>query len=250
MAAFTAAWTQAQDQGQLAAIELGCWMFCANAATVIGFQETSASRGAFLIRLTAVFTPFVALAAGQRSGTSVWAGSALAFVGGLLISLGQHGAGESLSDISTGDLVMVGAAAIWSCQTVRLGQLVAKHDIGQLSYRQMTVNAILCGGWCTYDHVSKSGAIFPSITVAGTIDPWRWVALLWPAFGPWGVGTMLQLMGQQSISAARTQIILASDPLWATLIAGLLLGSSEQQLGFWGWIGAVCILSASVTSRE
>lgn len=244
------AWQRLQDSGQLAALELGCWMFVANAATVIGFQETSASRGAFLIRLTAVFTPFVALLAGQRPPALVWAGSALAFLGGLLISLGQHGPGDGLTGVNTGDLIMAGAAVVWSCQTVRLGLLVAKHDVGRLSYRQMTVNALLCSLWYAYSQVSQTGSLLPSWEAQEWGDPWRFVALLWPAIGPWGLGTVLQLVGQQSISATRTQIILASDPVWATLFAGLLLGSSEQQLGVWGWVGAACILLASVSSRE
>ncbi len=43
----------------------GCWAFLANAATVVGFQNTAAGRGAFLIRLSAIFTPMVASLAGS-----------------------------------------------------------------------------------------------------------------------------------------------------------------------------------------
>ena len=54
--------------------------------------QASASRGAFLIRLTAVFTPVVAAAQGQRPNRSVWAGCLLALAGGVLISTGGQAA--------------------------------------------------------------------------------------------------------------------------------------------------------------
>ena len=61
---------------------------------------------------------------------------------------------------------------------------------------------------------------------------------------------VLQMQGQRDVSAARTQIILASDPVWATIFAGVLLGADEQNLGPVGWVGAACILAASLLSRE
>ena len=50
-----------------AGVEIGLWAFLANACTVTGFQNTAASRGAFLIRLSAILTPLVASLAGQGS---------------------------------------------------------------------------------------------------------------------------------------------------------------------------------------
>ncbi len=41
------------------------------------------------------------------------------------------------------------------------------------------------------------------------------------------------------------QILMASDPLWATLFAGLL-GSQEQDLGSFGYIGGACIVGGAV----
>lgn len=60
---------------------------------------------------------------------------------------------------------------------------------------------------------------------------------------------MLQLRAQKTVSASRTQIILATDPLWASAFAKLL-GSAEQGLGAVGWAGAAGILAASIVSRH
>ncbi len=42
------------------------------------------------------------------------------------------------------------------------------------------------------------------------------------------------------------QILLASDPLWATLFAGVL-GSAEQDLGAFGWAGGALIVSGTTS---
>lgn len=73
--------------------------------------------------------------------------------------------------------------------------------------------------------------------------------MLWPALGPWGVGTALQVLGQKTISSSQTQILLASDPLWATLFAGVL-GSAEQDLGAFGWAGGAAIVTGAVLAAS
>ena len=69
--------------------------------------------------------------------------------------------------------------------------------------------------------------------------------LLWPAVGPWGLGTALQAAGQGTCGASQTQLLLASDPLWATLFAGLLCGS-EQMMGTLGYAGGAAIVAGAV----
>ena len=59
----------------------------------------------------------------------------------------------------------------------------------------------------------------------------------------------VQLRAQRVVSASKTQIILATDPLWASLFARVL-GSAEQSLGLVGWAGAAGILAASAVARH
>ena len=61
----------------------------------------------------------------------------------------------------------------------------------------------------------------------------------------WGLGTALQAAGQRSCTSSHTQLLLASDPLWATLFAGLL-GSAEQSMGVLGWAGGTAIVGGAV----
>lgn len=54
------------DSSWAAGLEVGVWAFAANTCTVVGFENTAASRGAFLIRLSAILTPMVASLAGVQ----------------------------------------------------------------------------------------------------------------------------------------------------------------------------------------
>ncbi len=57
----------------------------------------------------------------------------------------------------------------------------------------------------------------------------------------------LQAIGQKTCSSSQTQILLASDPLWATLFSGLL-GSGEQALGAYGLLGGGAIVGGAVVA--
>ena len=113
---------------QLAAgAELGAISAAANAATLIGFEDTLAARGSFLLRTSVMFTPILAALGGQQTPRAVWLGAGTAFVGGLLIagddlsSQGQHS--SSLISLSGGDLMLIIAALLWAVQVSGLGPL-------------------------------------------------------------------------------------------------------------------------------
>lgn len=38
-------------------------------------------------------------------------------------------------------------------------------------------------------------------------QPLNWAVMLWPAVGPWGAGTALQVAGQGTITASQTQVL-------------------------------------------
>ncbi len=106
---------------QLAAgAELGAISAAANAATLLGFEDTLAARGSFLLRMSVMFTPVLGAIAGQQTPQVVWLGAGTAFAGGLLIagdnlsSQGQHS--SSLLNLSGGDVMLIIAALLWALQ--------------------------------------------------------------------------------------------------------------------------------------
>jgi drug/metabolite transporter (DMT)-like permease len=236
------------DRLLLAGAEVGAWGFLANAATVSGFQNTAASRGAFLIRLSAIMTPLIASLAGEAISLRIWAGCIAALAGGVLMTLSHSGsdAAGAFSGLAAGDGLLIGAALLWSIQTVRLGRHAAKFEPLAMAAASMTAMAVLSDVWLAADVSSAVISGKPADSVwAGCRVPLNWAVMLWPAFAPWGAGQALQVAGQSMISSSQTQILMASDPLWATLFAGVL-GSAEQDLGPAGWAGGALIIAGAV----
>ena len=58
---------------------------------------------------------------------------------------------------------------------------------------------------------------------------------------------VVQAIGQKTCSSSQTQILLASDPLWATLFSGFV-GSGEQALGAYGLLGGGAIVGGAVVA--
>ncbi len=235
-----------------AGFEIGLWAFIANCSTITGFENTTTSRGTFLIRLSAMFTPVVASLAGERFPLPVWLGCFAAFSGGVLISAdssSSQAAGSSFLSLSSGDLFIIFAAFMWSVQTVSVGRHAPNFAPTTLAKFQLATMSLLSASWLAFDairHVQggAQSAELHSLWGGGS-HLLNWGVMLIPAIGPWSVGTALQAKGQSQVPSAVAMIILASDPLWAILFAGLV-GGNEQHLGSLGWVGAAGILSASV----
>ncbi|DBA82131.1 TPA: hypothetical protein ACH3X1_007121 [Trebouxia sp. C0004] len=232
-----------------AGCEIGLWAFIANCSTITGFENTTTSRGTFLIRLSAMFTPILAALAGERFPIPVWLGCFAAFAGGLLISAdnsSSQAVGGSFLNLSSGDLFIIFAAFMWSVQTVSVGRHAPNFAPTTLAKFQLATMSLLSALWLAFDalQVLQEGRELHRLWGGGT-NLLNWGVILIPAIGPWSIGTALQAKGQSQVSSAVAMIILASDPLWATLFAGLV-GANEQHLGPLGWVGATGILFASV----
>ncbi|KAK9867587.1 hypothetical protein WJX84_010689 [Apatococcus fuscideae] len=237
-----------------AGAELGLISAAANAATLLGFEDTLAARGAFLLRTSVMFTPILAAVAGRQTPRAVWLGAGTAFVGGLLIagddlsSQGQHS--SSLLSLSGGDAMLIIAALLWALQIVRQGRLAPQYPPIALAANQLGFMALGLGLWLA---LTAAGDVWngQSWTAVwpGASNPTAWLIALWPAIFPWGLGGVLQLRAQTMVSPSLTNIVLATDPLWATLFSALL-GTGEQRLGFQGWLGGAAIVLACITASQ
>jgi drug/metabolite transporter (DMT)-like permease len=120
--------TPGNPQERCAGLELGVWAFAANLVTLFGFSRTSATMGAFLLQCSALFTPMCSclLAKSRPPPPSLYA-AGLAFLGASLIFAGKLvSSGGTLHKLGlSGALLILLAAAIWSIQIVRQGQVCA-----------------------------------------------------------------------------------------------------------------------------
>lgn len=235
-------------------LELGIYVFIANIAQVLGLQQTSASRAAFLIQLQTVFVPVLGTLLGTDS-ISLTAGfsSTVAVAGVLLLSLDKSAGTQSSL---TGDSLEVLSAVFFSLYIVRLSKVANKVAPNPLVATKIAVQAFLSIGWATITefqiHAQKPvQVVVDSVVLNNATDPWTlgsigisvaiviWTGLLSSAFSGWA-----QTKGQQAVPANEAALIFATQPLWATAIAAVVLGESFGSRGFAG--GGLIIMATLI----
>jgi hypothetical protein len=134
-------------------LELGSYLFIANCLQVVGLQTVASDRAGFLVQLTTVMVPFVeALFAGNLTAVPLktWFACILAFLG--LFVMGLDGALLTTNPVSTfvtalssftqGDLLIVGAAVLYTLHVVRLGRYAKDTAPMKLAATKATSEAI------------------------------------------------------------------------------------------------------------
>jgi drug/metabolite transporter (DMT)-like permease len=214
-------WTAGVALGLLLA--LGYWLQTA------GLERTTVSSAGFITGLYVVFTPLLAYALFRtRIGGAVWIGVALALAG--LAMLSGVGAGDPVGDL----LVLLGSAA-YSVQIVLMERYAPRYD--PLAFTQVEMLAAF-GGFAAAA-VALGQVELPS---GWTV----WYALLVTGIFASALGFVVQTWAQRRLSAARTALAFAMEPVWAGLFGLWLAG---DRLGTVGWGGCAVIMAGIVVAE-
>ena len=214
-------WTVATALGLLLA--LGYWLQTA------GLERTTVSSTGFITGLYVVFTPLFAYAL-FRIRVSGWiiAGVVLSVTG--LALLAGVGVGDPVGDA----LVLLGSAA-YSLQIVLLERYARSVDAIAFTFVEML--AAFAG--------------FAVIAVArGELEVPRgwtvWGALLVTGVFASALAYLVQVWAQRRLSAARTALAFALEPVWTAIFGYWLAG---DRLGAVGWSGAALIMAGIVVAE-
>lgn len=198
-------------------LALGYWLQTA------GLERTTVSNAGFITGLYVVFTPLLGFVLFRtRVGRTIWVGVALALAG--LAMLSGVGAGDPIGDL----LVLLGSAA-YSLQIALMERYAPRYDA--LAFTQAEMVAAFAG--------------FAVVTVAvGDVELPRggtvWFALLVTGIFASALGFLVQTWAQRRLSAARTALAFALEPVWAGLFGFWLAG---DRLGVLGWGGCAVIMA-------
>lgn len=88
---------------------------------------------------------------------------------------------------------MVMSAVLWSLQTVRLGRHARSCEPLTLAQHQTATFALLSALWLASSYVAVEGPSPVGSLLGNGTAFLTWAAVLWPAVGPWGIGTALQV---------------------------------------------------------
>jgi len=215
--------------GWSAGVGLGLLLALGYALQTAGLERTTVSSAGFITGLYVVFTPLLGLLLFRtRVGRVVWLGVALAVAG--LAMLSGVGAGDPLGDV----LVLLGSAA-YSLQIVLMERYAPRYDA--VAFTQAEMLAAFAG--------------FAVVAVAlGQVEMPRgwtvWGALLVTGIFASALGFLVQTWAQRRLSAARTALAFAMEPVWAGLFGFWLAG---DRLGVLGWGGCAVILAGIVVAE-
>jgi drug/metabolite transporter (DMT)-like permease len=215
--------------GWAAGLSLGLLLGLGYALQTAGLERTTVSSAGFITGLYVVFTPLLGLLLFRTQvGRIVWLGVALS-VGGLALLSGV-GVGDPRGDL----LVLLGSAA-YSLQIVLMERYAPRYDA--VAFTQAEMLAAFAG--------------FGVVAVArGQIElpsGWTvWYALLVTGIFASALGFLVQTWAQRRISASRTAIAFAMEPVFAGIFGFWLAG---DRLGVVGWSGCALIMAGILVAE-
>ena len=241
-------------------MELAVWNFLAQGLLNVGLLTTGSARASFLTQCSVLFTPIISTLIGkQLVGQKVWFGCFIALVGLMILTVGGGTAVASSSSelfsfsLSSGDLFVLGGALSWSMYLFRVSILGPKHSNNEIQLQGVKTGlvALLYSVWWFVSSIMNA-AEGETIGLFGSLPPWMvssyvvWVALFFSAIGPGTIADILQQKGQSVVSASEANVILSSEPVFATLFAVFLFGEGTSLFEIVG--GGLILCAALIAS--
>jgi drug/metabolite transporter (DMT)-like permease len=194
-----------------------------------GLERTTVSSTGFITGMYVVLTPVIALVLLRSSiGAAAWVGVALSVVGLAMLS-GVHGGSVS------GDLLVLGGAAVYSLQIVLMERFAPRFD--PLAFTLVEMAAAF------------AGLLVVSLALGdlGVPRGWTvWGALLVTGVFASALAFLVQTWAQRRTSATRTALAFTMEPAWAALFGYTIAG---DRLGPVGWVGCAVIMAGIVLAE-
>ena len=216
-------------RGTLAGLGLGGLLALGYALQTAGLARTTVSSTGFITGLCVVLTPITAyLLFRDRIPGAVWVGVGLSTLG--LALLFGIAAGSP-----AGDVLVLGGALSYALQIVLLERYAPDYDPVAFTLVEM-VAAFL--GFTAIAFARGDLSVPHGWTV--------WGALLVTGVFASALAFLVQTWAQRRLSATRTALVFAAEPVFAGLFGFALAG---DRLGAAGWAGCILILAGIVVSE-
>jgi drug/metabolite transporter (DMT)-like permease len=207
-------------------------------AFIQGLYRTRAGNASLLLALVPVFILLFSWRSEPKPGVGVWGGVILSVLGVALVS----GAALQVEGPVTmaGDILMLGAAAVWALYTVGIRPLITRY--GSI---QATAWTLWVGGAAIF----LAGVPALARQDWGAVDRFAWLGLLYSALLSIGLAYLLWYRGVEQIGGARTAVYSNLTPVVALATGWLWLGESLSLLAIVGTamvlIGLMAVRSVS-----
>ncbi len=211
---------------------LGLLLFAGYALQTTGLQFTTVSKAGFITGLYVPLIPvFFFLFLRQRPALVAVIGVVLSFLGLFLLSLNN----QFSFSISTGEVLIFGAALAYAAHVVFIGKFSPGKDMTNLAIIQLSLTSVLSFAFLPFAHElhnAPPAQFWPIAVLMGVLD----------------IAYTLLVMNrvQQRVGGIRATLIYSLEPLWAALAGVVVAG---DVLSVPAWIGCGCILAGMIVGR-
>lgn len=203
-------------------------------AFILGLELTLAGNASLMLALVPILVLLFEVR-GERQGAWVWIGGALSVVGVALVS----GSALRVEGSATlrGDLLLIGAAAVWAIYTVGSRPLIRRYGSIQATAWPLWAGSV---GICLLG--------LPDLLAQdwGRLGTAEWGGLLYSALLSIGLAYLLWYRGVERLGGARTAIYSNVTPVVALATGALWLGEPLTLLSL---LGAALVLGGLVLVR-
>ena len=251
------------------ALEIGAYNTMGTLCQTWGLSLSSATRSAFLVQATALWTPLLSAAFGMVPSPLLWLSSFIALGSTAFVTLDQaqvsssslNSVGPGLESfatgVSVGDLTILASAFFYSLSTVRIPKYANKMPPIQLAFGKSAVLAVVA--LVSLTSVILNDASTQGLSIQSIVDAcyrlwpgasWNqttaFILLAWSASGPGALSAFLHIKGQSMVSPTDAQVVFATVPLWSALLAALFLPG--EHVGTLTWVGGAGMLLAGLVA--
>lgn len=212
---FRAPWSRGELRGGLLLTVLLASGFACQA---VGLQYTTPARSAFIVALSSVLAPFVALIVlRHRTGWMMVVALAIAGLGIYFLTAPNAGG------LNRGDLWTMITATVFGGHIVAVAELSKRYDARRLVWLQIagtTIGVAIATLLLERVRIAWSPSLLAALVFTGVIA--TSVALVW------------QMRGQRHMSSARASLLFCLEPVFAAVTSWLYWGeelSLTQALG-------------------
>lgn len=220
-------WTQPEIWK--AGIPCGIALFVASGLQQIGIVDTDAGKAGFLTALYIVLVPLVGLFFHSRPPKTAWFSMIIAVIGLYLLSC------AGVSQINTGDLLLIGSALAFAFQIVLVGHLGSHVNSIALNCIQSLVSGLLSLVAMFLWEQPQMDAVINC-----------WLPIGYAGILSSGVAYTLQILGQKHLPSAPASLIMSLESVFAALTGWLLLHETMRPVEM---VGAALMFAAVILSQ-
>ena len=229
----------------LAGAECGLWIAAGYVVQCLALQGTTAAKGALLAALQVVVVPAVVVLfpalrpkEGKQPTMKDWVCAGAALAGVALLEL------QGLTAPVASDAVAALQPLFFGISYLRIAEAGRKYpsddDALAMAAAQVVAVAAVASIWL----LGAEGVDGFGHVLALSDQPQTLAVLAWTALASTALTILLQTYALARVPAATASLVVSSEPLWAALLAAVLLG--EKNYGAADVAGGALILGASL----